>query len=69
MDKQFIDDAFYVVGQKWGTFDSYDKEDKCIITSLTEEDCVRATRWFLQKLQEGGFEKTKTYDGTVSGKL
>jgi len=53
MDKKFYDEnAFYVVKQKWGTWDSYDKEDKCIITSLTEEECICATRWFLKAKQE-----------------
>lgn len=69
MDKQWIDDAFYVKKQKYGTWDSYDKENKGIITSYTEEDCVRATRWYLKKLADGGFEETKTHEGTVGGKL
>ena len=70
MDKKWFDDgAFYIVPQKWGTVDSYDKEDKCIITSLTEETCIAATRWYLKKLSDGGFEETKTYDSIVGGKL
>ena len=70
MEKQLYDDAFYVEQKKYGLWDSYDKEGKCIITSLTEENCVRATRFYLKGLQEG-FDKTetKTYDGTVGGKL
>lgn len=68
MDKQWIDDVFYVKEQKWGTFDSYDKEDKCIVTSLTEEICIAATRQYLKWLQEG-FPETKTHEGTVGGKL
>lgn len=68
MKKQLIDDAFYVFEQKWGTWSSYDKNDKCIITSLTEEECVRATRWYLKQKQEG-FEETKKYDSVVGGKL
>ena len=71
MEQQLIDDAFYVKQQKWGTFDSYDKDDKCIITSLTEESCVAATRWYLKQKQEGLLEKKteKTYESTVGGKL
>ena len=71
MEQQLIDDAFYVKKQKWGTFDSYDKDGKCIITSLTEEECVKATRWYLKQKQEGVFEKKAEviYDGTVGGKL
>lgn len=69
MDKQWIDEgAFYIVPQKWGTVDSYDKEDKCIVTSLTEESCIAATRQYLKWKQEG-FPETKTHEGTVFGKL
>lgn len=68
MDKQLIDDAFYIIKQKWGTFDSYDKDDKSIITSLTEEICIAATRQYLKWKQEG-FPETKKHEGTVGGKL
>jgi hypothetical protein len=70
MEKQLIDDAFYVEQKKWGTWDSYDKEGKCIVTSLTEEECVRATRFLLKGRQEG-FDETAhiKYDGVVGGKL
>jgi hypothetical protein len=70
MEKQLIDDAFYVKQKKYGLWDSYDKDDKGIITSLTEEECVRATRWYLKMKQEG-FDKCeeRTYDGVVGGKL
>jgi hypothetical protein len=71
MEKQLIDDAFYVENKKWGTCDSYTPEGKCIITALTEEECIRATRWYLKAKQEGEFDKTteKTYAGEVGGKL
>jgi len=52
-EKTLIDDAFYVVEQKWGTWDSYDKDDKCIITSLTQDSCISATRQYCKWLQEG----------------
>jgi len=48
--------------------DSFDKDGKCIVTSLTEEDCVRATRFILKGRQEG-FDESKTYDSNVGGKL
>jgi hypothetical protein len=67
-EKQLIDDAFYVEQKKYGLWDSYDKDGKGIITSLTEEECVRATRWYLKAKQEG-FVETQTYDGVVGGKL
>ena len=66
------DDAFYVEQKKWGTWDSYDKDGKCIVTSLTEEECVRATRFILKFKQDeknGLVVETKTYSGEVGGKL
>ena len=69
MERQWYDDkAFYVEQKKYGLWDSYDKDGKCIITSLTEEGCVRATRFILQGRQEG-FEDSKTYDSYIVGKL
>jgi hypothetical protein len=73
MDKQWYDDnAFYVEQKKWGTWDSYDKDGKCIVTSLTEEECVRATRFILKGRQEGWNEEqtmVKSENSTVGGKL
>ena len=73
MDKQWYDDnAFYVEQKKWGTWDSYGTDDKCIVTSLTEEECVRATRFILKFKQDeknGLVVETKTYSGEVGGKL
>ena len=68
MEKNLIDDAFYVEEKKWGTWDSFDKEGKCLVTSLNEEECIRATRFILKGRQEG-WPKTKTYEGEVGGKL
>jgi hypothetical protein len=72
MDKQFYDDnAFYVEQKKYGLWQSHYPDGKGIITSLTEEECVRSTRWYLKAKQEGEFDKVseKTYDSTVGGKL
>ena len=70
MDKQLIDDCFYVEQKKYGLWQSHYPDDKGIITSLTEEECVRATRFILQGRQEG-FDNSneKTYDSFVGGKL
>lgn len=68
MEKQLIDDCFYVEKKKYGLWDSYDKEGKGIVTSLTEDDCIRATRFILQGRQEG-FEETKTYSTKDNYKL
>jgi hypothetical protein len=67
-NKQIIDGCFYVVKQKYGTFNSYDLEDKALITSLTEDLCISATRFYLKGLQEG-FEDAKIYSSIVEGKL
>ena len=66
---EWIDDAFRVEKKKYGLWDSYDKDGKGIITSLTEEECVRATRFYLKGCQEGWGDATITYEGTVGGKL
>lgn len=62
------DDAFWIKRQRWGTFVSVGGNDLEIITSLTEELCISATRWYLKGLQEG-FEEVKTYESQVGGKL
>lgn len=65
----WIDDAFRVEKKKYGLWDSYNKDGKCIITALTEEECVRATRFYLKGCQEGWGDATISYEGTVGGKL
>jgi hypothetical protein len=68
-EKQFYDDgAFYVEQSRWKMWNSYDKDGKCILTSLTEKECVSATRFYLKGLQEG-WEDSVTHEGTVGGKL
>ena len=64
-----IDDAFWVRKQKWGTYVSYNLEEKELITSLSEEQCIEATRWYLKNQQEGFHDTGSSYDGTVGGKL
>lgn len=68
MEKQLIDEAFYVECKKYGLWQSHHPDGKGIITSLTEEEVIRSTRWYLKCLQEG-FEETKTYSSEVGGKL
>lgn len=69
MDKKLYDDCFYVEQKKYGLWDSTDKEGKGLITSLTEEECVRATRFYLKGLQDGWGNTSTKYEGTVGGKL
>ena len=70
-DVKFYDDAFRVEQKKYGLWDSYDRDGKCIITALTEEQCVTATRWYLKQIQENTLDKTieRTYSSEVGGKL
>ena len=71
MDKELIDGCFYVEEKRYGTFDSFDKEGKCIITALTEENCINATRFILKLRQESSNSKKveTTYSGEIPGKL
>jgi hypothetical protein len=64
-----IDEAFTVDKARWGTWRSFDSEGQGILTSLTEEECIRATRWCLKARQEGFTDQAATYDGVVGGKL
>jgi hypothetical protein len=68
MEKKLIDDAFYVDERKYGLWYSTDKDGNGLITSLTEEQCISATRYYLEGRQEG-FPESKTYESEVGGKL
>jgi hypothetical protein len=68
MEKQLIDDAFYIEQKRWGTWQSHYPDGKGIITSLTEEEVIRSTRWYLKSLQEG-FNESKTYSTKDNYKL
>jgi hypothetical protein len=64
-----IDGAFTVKKQKWGTFVSYAEDGTELITSLTEESCIAASRWWLKSRQDGFDDNLPTYSGQVMGKL
>jgi hypothetical protein len=66
--EQLYDDTFYVEKKRWGTYQSYDKEKNGLVTSLSEEQCISATRFYLKGRQEG-FIESSTYEGQVGGKL
>ena len=68
--KDLIDDTFYIQRQRWGTFISHLADGTPLVTSLTEELCLSATRFWL-KGSQGGWDtaETKTYDSFVGGKL
>ena len=68
------DETFMVKRQRWGTHVSFSlTDDQALITSLTLESCVAATRFYLKGKQEGwdafGIEPSVAYEGTVGGKL
>ena len=68
MGKTLIDEAFYVEESTWKTWRSFDKDGKPLVSSLTQEACIAATRAYL-KWQQEGFPETKTHEGSVAGKL
>jgi hypothetical protein len=69
MEQKLIDDCFYVEQKRWGTWQSHYADGAGIITSLTEEECVRATRYYLKWKQEGFVETTNVHSGSVDYKL
>ena len=66
--EQLYDEAFYVEQSSWKTWKSYDKDRNALVTSLTQETCIAATRFYLKGKQEGWGE-SQTYSGKVDGKL
>ena len=71
MEKTLIDgDAFYVEQSAWKTWKSFDKDGKPLVTSLTQEACIAATRYYLKLKQENLLNEVGvTYEGTIGGKL
>jgi len=65
------DETFVVKKQRWGTHVSYSLTDnQPLITSLTLEGCIAATRFYLKGQQEGWEgHQSRSYEGTVGGKL
>jgi hypothetical protein len=49
----WIDDSFRVERTYYGVWNSYTKDGKQKITSLTKESCINSTRFYLKGLQEG----------------
>ena len=67
-EEVFFDHYFRIEKQSWGTWKSYGKDGKPLITSLTSEACIAATREYL-KWQQEGFPENNVYEGVVGGKL
>ena len=66
-DKKLIDDTFTVEKARF-LWHSKDKDGNGLVSALTEDACIKATRFYLKGRQEGFIETTK-YEGTVGGKL
>jgi len=70
MTEWYDDGAFRIEQKRYGLWESYDKDGKGIVTSLTEEECVNATRWYLKfKFEKNIDENEKSYQGTMEYKL
>ena len=70
MQKTLIDDCFYVEQSAWETWKSYDKDGNPLVTSLTSEACVAATRQYLKWKQEDNLNDIGvSYSSVVDGKL
>jgi hypothetical protein len=61
--------------KKYGLWDSKDLEGNGLVTSLTEEQCISATRYILKFRQENQFKSENSenevskYSGTMDYKL
>lgn len=70
MTMELIDECFTVEETKWKTWNSYDKNQKKLITSLDRESCINATRFYLKGIQDGWDNDSSTkYQGVVESKL
>jgi hypothetical protein len=67
-EHEWIDDAFRIEESRFNTWRSYTKDGKEVVTSLNRDNCINATRFYLKGCQEGWID-SKSYEGTVGGKL
>ena len=66
----YYDDTFYIEETRWKTWRPYNKEGKELVTSLSKEICIDATRFYLKGTQDGWDSLScSTYEGEVGGKL
>lgn len=68
-EPKLIDECFYIEEKNYGLWHSWDKDGKGLITALTEDQCVSATRFYLKGRQEGWPEPEVVHEGIVGGKL
>lgn len=63
--------TFRVEKKKWGTWESFGKDGKGIVTALTKDICISGTKFHLEGVSTNwaNCETSKQFDGTVGGKL
>ena len=68
---EIIDDAFEVSESRYGLWNSEDLNGRKLLTSLTKDIVVEATRWYLKAESEGTLDDCVIArgDGRVGGKL
>lgn len=68
---KWFDDAFRVYKTKYNLWHSAAKDGEELVTALSEELCIRMTRFYLKGRQEGWNESNSKVlnDGKVGGKL
>jgi hypothetical protein len=68
---KWIDDVFRVYKTQYGLWHSATKDGEELVTALSEELCIRMTRFYLKGRQEGWSEDQSRVmnDGKVGGKL
>jgi hypothetical protein len=68
---KWIDDVFRVYKTQYGLWHSATQDGEELVTALSEELCIRMTRFYLKGRQEGWSEDQSRVmnDGKVGGKL
>ena len=71
VEVEWIDDTFCVEQKKWGTWETFGKDGKGLITGLDRDATVRVTRSYLKQKQDGTLNDNARVvnDGIVGGKL
>lgn len=62
-------DCFRTKLQPWGTFVSLHDNGDALITSLTEEQCIITTQWYLQAKKQGFPDDRTNCNGKLSEDL
>ena len=65
---ELIDDCFYVEKARF-LWHSKDKDGNGLVSAMSEQACITATRFYLKGKQEGFKKPDIVHEGTVGGKL